>query len=130
MRIVIDEDIPVRLTTMFRASGHVVQHVEDLGLKGTRNGVLLTALSGACDVLVTGDTNLGHQQDLRKFDLAVVLLHPKRLVVDQIEPLIPLALAALPTARKHAVTTIGVAKRPRRARSGPASQQAGRSKSS
>ena len=32
------------------------------------------------------------------------------LVVDQIKPLIPRAVAAFPTARKHAVTTIGVAK--------------------
>ncbi len=40
--------------------------------------------------------------------LAIVVIHPHRLVVDQIKPLIPLAVAAFPTARKHAVTTIGV----------------------
>jgi hypothetical protein len=69
-------------------------------------------LSGTCDILVTGDTNLGHQQDLRRFDLAVVPIHPQRLVVDQILRLIPLAVAAFPTARKHAVTTIGVSREP------------------
>jgi len=115
MRIVIDEDIPSELVPLFRAAGHVAQHVEEMGLKGTKNGELLLALSGNCDVFVTGDTNLGHQQNLRNFDLAIVLIHPQRLVIDQIEPLIPLAIAALPTARRHAVTPIGVpVKSPRR----------------
>jgi hypothetical protein len=113
VRIVIDEDIPIELTPLFRAPGLVVEHVEDLGLKGKKNGELLTALSGNCDVFVTGDTNLQHQQNLDEFDLAVVLVHPRRLVIDQIKPLIPRAVAAFATATKHAVTTIGVAKTPR-----------------
>jgi hypothetical protein len=112
MRVVLDEDIPRALAPLFRAPGLTVQHVEEIDLKGKKNGELLSALSGTCDILVTGDTNLGHQQNLRKFDLAIVLIHPQRLVVDQIVRLIPLAVAAFPTARKHAVTTIGVAGEP------------------
>ncbi len=114
MRIVIDEDIPNELTPLCRGPGLVVKHVEDLGLKGKKNGELPTALSGNYDILVTGDTNLQHQQNPRAFDLAVVLIHPRRLVVDQIKPLIPRAVAAFPAARKHAVTTIGVAQTPQR----------------
>lgn len=53
MRIVIDEDIPDELTPLFRGAGLVVKHVEDLGLKGKKNGELLTALSGNYDILVT-----------------------------------------------------------------------------
>lgn len=74
---------------------------------------MLAVLSGKADILVTGDTNLGHQQNLRKFDLAIILIHPQRLVVEQITTLIPLAIAAFPTAKKHAVTTIGLPKKPR-----------------
>jgi hypothetical protein len=96
MRVVLDEDIPRELAPLFRAPGLTVQHVEEIGLKGRKNGDLLSVLSGTCDILVTGDTNLGHQQDLRRFDLAVVLIHPQRLVVDQILRLIPLAVAAFP----------------------------------
>jgi len=107
MRVVIDEDIPASLTSRFRAGGHTVDHVEDLGLKGKHNSVLLAAISGAADVLVTGDTNLGHQQNLRKFDLAIIVVRPPRLVVDQIIPLIPDVVAAFATAKRHAVTTIG-----------------------
>lgn len=59
MRIVIDEDIPNELTPLFRGPGLVVQHVEDIGHKGKKNGLLLAALSSTYDILVTGDTNLG-----------------------------------------------------------------------
>jgi predicted nuclease of predicted toxin-antitoxin system len=108
MRIAIDEDIPNELTPLFRGPGLVVEHVEDLGFKGKKNGELLAALSGTCDVLVTGDTNLEHQQNLDNFDIAVVLIHPRRLVIDQITPLVPRVVAAVATAAKHAVTMIGV----------------------
>lgn len=74
MRVVIDEDIPASLTPRFRAGGHTVNHVEDIGLKGKHNGVLLAAISDSADILVTGDTNLGHQQNLKKFDLAIILV--------------------------------------------------------
>jgi predicted nuclease of predicted toxin-antitoxin system len=116
MRVVIDEDIPAALTPRFRAGGHTVNHVEDIGLKGKHNGVLLAAISGSADILVTGDANLGHQQNLKKFDVAIILLHPPRLVVGQIIPLIPEVVAAFATAKRHAVTTIG---RPTMPRSGP-----------
>ncbi|MGC8635386.1 MAG: hypothetical protein ACP5VP_12175 [Candidatus Limnocylindrales bacterium] len=80
--VVIDEDIPKELTPLFARPGLLAEHVEDIGLKGTKNGVLLAALSGNCDILVTGDTNVGHQQNLGTFDLAIVLIHPRRLVVE------------------------------------------------
>ena len=130
MRIVVDEDIPKELTPLFRGPGHVVEHVEDIGLKGKKNGVLLATLSGNCDILVTGDTNLGHQQNLRKFDLAIVLIHPQRLVVEQIRLLIPIAVAAFPSARKHAVTMIGVPTTARRKPRSSTPKQGPSSKSS
>ena len=112
MRIVIDEDIPRELTSMFSSPGVDARHVEDIGFKGMKNGDLLTALSATCDVFVTGETNLEHQQNLARYDLAIVVIRPERLVVDQIKPLIPRAVAAFATAPKHVVTTIGVERRP------------------
>jgi predicted nuclease of predicted toxin-antitoxin system len=109
VRIVIDEDIPRELAPLFGGPGLHVRHVEDLGFKGMRNGDLLAALSETCDVFVTGDTNLQYQQNLARYDLAIVVLHPQRLVIDQIKPLIPLAIAAFATAPKHAVMTIRAA---------------------
>ncbi len=75
MRVVIEEDIPREVAPLFAAPGHTVEHVEDLGLKGSRNGELLAALSEIADVFVTGDTNLGHQQYLSRFELAIILVH-------------------------------------------------------
>lgn len=108
MLIVIDEDIPRELAPLFGGPGLEVLHVEDLGFKGMRNGDLLTALSTTCDVFITGDTNLQYQQNLARYDLAIVVLHPHRLVISQIKPLIPLAIASFAAAPRHAVTTIGV----------------------
>jgi hypothetical protein len=42
VRIVTDEDIPRELAPLFGGPGLDVRHVEDLGLKGMRNGDLLT----------------------------------------------------------------------------------------
>lgn len=107
MRVVIDEDIPASLTTRFRVAGHSVDHVEDLGLKGMHNGAPLTAISGVPDILLTGDANPGFQQNLNTFDLAIILVRPPRLVVDQIIALIPEVVAAFDSAERHKVTTIG-----------------------
>ena len=107
MRIVIDEDIPRELAPLFGGTGLEVLHVETLGFKGMRNGDLLTTLSETCDVFITGDTKLQYQQNLARYDHAIVVLHPHRLVISQIKPLIPLAIASFATAPRHAVTTIG-----------------------
>ena len=72
-----------------------------------RNGELLAAVSATADVFVTGDTNLGHQQNLSRFDIAIILIHPSLLVVERIRELIPAAIEACASAPKHAVTVVG-----------------------
>lgn len=106
MKVILDEDIPRELTWRFREGGHEVAHVEDLGWKGITNGELLARISGAYDVLVTGDTNMPYQQNLAKFDIAIVQLHPDLKVVEQLIPLASAALDAFPSAPRHAVTVI------------------------
>jgi hypothetical protein len=114
VRVILDEDIPRELAFEFAATGHVVSHVEDLGFKGLRNSDLLRAIAGTVDVFVTGDTHLGHQQDLRGLGFAIVLLHPDRLVIEQVRALIPLAIIAFETAAPGEVTTVGKPLRRRR----------------
>ncbi len=106
MRIFLDEDVPNELSPDFRAGGHEVVHIDDVQKKGTKNGALLAFISGKFDVLVTADTNLEFQQNLPKFDISVILLHPVRKTVEQLRSLIPAALAAMPTAPRHEVTRI------------------------
>jgi hypothetical protein len=43
---------PEGVGPLFGAPGVVVEHIEDIGLKGTKNGALLAAGSGSCDSFV------------------------------------------------------------------------------
>lgn len=106
MKLVLDEDIPRQLVRPFEVAGHTVVHLEQLGWKGIRNGELLRRISGVYDVLVTGDTNMPHQQNLAIFDIAIIQLRPHLKVVDQLMLLIPAALEAILSAPKHVVTVI------------------------
>jgi hypothetical protein len=106
VRIILDEDIPRELASRFSTGEHNAVHVEDLGWKGIKNGDLLRRISGSYDVLITGDTNMPQQQNLALFDVAIIQLRPRLKVIDQLLPLVPKALAALPIAPRHQVTVI------------------------
>lgn len=106
MRILLDEDLPRALGPHLRKGGHEVAHVDGLGWKGVKNSELLRRASGAYDILLTGDTNMPSQQNLARFDLAIVQLRPRRKVIDQLVALVPRALAAIPTAPRGALTVI------------------------
>lgn len=82
-------------------------HVEDLGWNGIRNSELLRRISGEYDALITGDTSMRHQQDLSGYDVAVVVLHPRLKVIDQLVAVVPAALSVLATAPRGAATIIG-----------------------
>ena len=106
MLVFLDENVPAELASEFRVAGHEVVHIEDLGMKGTTNGALLSFVSARFDVFVTADTSLEFQQRLDRFNVAIILLHPVRKTVDQLRDLIPAALAAMPAAPRHRVTRI------------------------
>ena len=73
MRILLDESAPRQLGRLL--SGHEVETVPERGWAAKRNGELLTlAAEAGFDVFVTPDANLPNQQDLSKFDIAVVIL--------------------------------------------------------
>lgn len=106
MRLILDEDLPRDLISHFRTDDHEVVHVEDLGWKGIRNSELLRRISGDYDALITGDTNMRHQQELSSCDVAVIVLHPRLKVIDQLLAVVPAALSALPTAPRGEATII------------------------
>ncbi len=106
MRLVLDEDLPRDLVPHFEAGGHHVVHVEDLGWKGIRNSELLRRISGDYEVLITGDTNMRHQQKLSDHNVAVIVLHPRLKVFDQLLALVPASLTAIPNAPRGEATII------------------------
>ena len=72
MRVLLDEDIPIRLRLYFQMEVEV-ETVEYRGWKGLKNGALLRAAQEHFDVLVTIDNNLPDQQPLQQFDIGVAI---------------------------------------------------------
>lgn len=111
MRVLLDEDLPVQLGD--RLSGrHDVHHVARLGWKGLTNSELLRrAVAEGFDVLLTGDTHMADQQDLTRFDLAVVQIRATRKTVTNLVTLVPQVLEAIETGPKRQLTIVSSADR-------------------
>ena len=75
--------------------GHEVHTVDEAGVKGLKNGELLSVASGTYDVLVTVDQNLSYQQNLQSLEIAILVLVARQNSYDALKPLMPQALRAL-----------------------------------
>ena len=88
MRVLLDEDLPVRLRLHFAEEVNV-ETVEFRGWKGFKNGILLQAAEDHFDVFVTMDDNLPDQQYLQQFDLAVAILRARSKNLKDLLDLMP-----------------------------------------
>lgn len=104
MRILLDECIDRRLARLLDA--HEVTTVQRRGWAGIKNGELLARAAREFDVFVTVDRNLATEQDLRKFDIAIVLLRARSNRLSDLQHLAPELLRQLSGAARAAVTTI------------------------
>jgi len=95
MKLLLDECVTNDL--IVDLVGHDVSTVEDAGFKGLKNGKLLEAASAHYDVLVTVDQNLRFQQNLKNFDIAILVLKGRRVTYPFLRPLIRIALEKLAT---------------------------------
>ena len=93
MRILRDECLPRRLKGDL--VGHVARTVPEMGWASKKNGELLLLAERDFDVFLTIDRNLSFQQDVEKFDVAVVVLVAKSNRHPDLQPLIPDLLAVL-----------------------------------
>lgn len=66
-----------------------------MGWSGFTNGDLLKKAEGEFDVFLTADNNLTFQQNLAKFNLAVIVLEPRSTRLVDTLPLMPQVLEAL-----------------------------------
>ena len=87
MKVLLDEDIPVRLRFYFQSTE--VESADFRGRKRLKNGDLLRAAEEHFDVLVTMDNNLSEQQPLRQFSIAVAVLRAPRKTLEALAPLVP-----------------------------------------
>ena len=87
MRILIDECLPKKLK--LELSDHFVQTVPEAGWASKQNGELLRLAEKDFDVLLTNDRNIEHQQNLKQFDLAFIVLVAPTNDINDLKPLIP-----------------------------------------
>jgi hypothetical protein len=104
MRLLLDECVPRRLKKEF--GGHEVKTAREAGLGGLKNGDLLRAAEGAFDALITVDKSIPYQQNLKSFQLAVLVLIAKRNKYELLKPLIPKALESLESVQPGTVIRI------------------------
>ena len=103
-RILLDECVDWRLSRHLRP--HSVTTVAKAGWSGVKNGRLLRQAEGEFDILVTVDRNLSFQQRLIDFDLAVIVLKAPSQRLEDLLPLVPRVLEAIPTITPGAVVLI------------------------
>ena len=80
-------------------TGHDVLTVPEAGWASIKNGELLGRAQIEFDVFITTDRNLMFQQNLPKFDLAVIVLAAKTNRLQDLLPLVPKILDAIPSAK-------------------------------
>ena len=97
MRILLDECLPRRLRAHFPAA-FVVKTVQELGWSGKRNGELMRLAEPEFDVFVTMDRGIEYQQNLVRFNLAVILLRAVSNRFVDLLPLVPELMRALQSA--------------------------------
>ena len=77
-------------------------------MAGIKNGVLLTLAENEFDVFITVDRNLSFQQNLPKFNIAVLVLHATSNRLADLKPLVPQILSTLPTLITGDAKHIGI----------------------
>lgn len=77
-----------------------------MGWNQTENGILLSFAEKEFDVFLTVDKNLSRQQNVARFDLAIVVLNAKTNRLAELRRLVPSFLEALPTLRPGEIRVI------------------------
>ncbi len=105
MKLLLDECTPARLR--FDFTGHEVRTLDQAGLKGLKNGVLLRTASEEFDVLITVDQNIPYQQNLSELSIAIVIMGASSNRYSDLRALAPKVLEALGSIRIGEVIRVG-----------------------
>ncbi len=87
MRILLDEDLPLRLGK--HLVGHSAETVSRCGWAGVKYGRLLALAATRFDVFLTMDQNLEFQQNLATLPVAVLVIDAVSNRIMHLEPLVP-----------------------------------------
>jgi hypothetical protein len=98
VRVLLDECVPRKLGS--ELVGHDVKTVPAMGWAAYKNGALLARAEASFDVFVTVDRNLSFQQRLSGFNIGVIVLAALSNRLEDLRPLVPKILDALPQVKK------------------------------
>lgn len=105
MRVLLDEQLPRQLAR--EITNHETRTVQQAGFSGLKNGDLLKrAKEVGFDVFVTADRNLQFQQNLSRVELAIIVLRSLSNTLEDLLPLVPELLEAIPRASVGAITLV------------------------
>ncbi len=97
MNVFVDECVNYKL--MRHLTGHQFIHATDTPWRGAKNGRLLRLAEIEYDAFLTIDRNIPYQQDLSRYDLAVIIIEAQSNNIEDLLPLVSRTLAALETIK-------------------------------
>ena len=97
MKVLLDECVPRKVKR--ELTDHEVLTVTEHGWSGVKNGDLLALAEAEFDVFITVDQNLKYQQNLRAFNVGIILLVVRNNRLKTLLPLMPEVKAALENIR-------------------------------
>jgi len=104
--VLLDEQLPRQLVS--ELAGHDVRTVQQQAWAGLGNGeLLLRAAADAFEVFLTADRNLEFQQNLDRSSLRVIVLVAPSNALEDLLPLVPSILEAIPRVRPGQVQRVG-----------------------
>ena len=106
MKLLLDECVDRRFAK--ELPGHFVKTVPQMGWATIKNGDLLALAQNEFDVFITVDRNLPFQQNLSKFNVAVVVLQATSNRLADLKPLAPKVLAILASLIKGTAEVVGI----------------------
>ena len=93
MKVLLDECVPRKLKR--EIANHEVVTVTEQGWSGIENGKLLNLAATEFDIFLTVDQNLSFQQNLKNFDIGIILMTAKNNRLKTLLPLMPEVRAAI-----------------------------------
>lgn len=105
MKVLLDECVPRKLRR--ELTEHAVLTVTEHGWSGIKNGKLLALAETEFEVFLTVDQNLKYQQNLKAFNIGVILLVARNNRLKTLLPLMPEARKALENIKAGDLIRVG-----------------------
>jgi predicted nuclease of predicted toxin-antitoxin system len=107
MRILLDECVPIGLSSALRERGYQCNTVREAGYGSKTNGELLKLAEDKWDVLLTVDKNIKHQQNVAGKKIAILILRVKSNRLPDVLKHLPVCLEALRAIRSGQIIEVG-----------------------